>query len=179
MTLDIPALELAAATRAASPWMPSKPQSGHLGLPLGCAEIGAVLYGHALRHYPGRPRWLNRDRFVLSAGHGSMFLYGWLHLCGYDVAIRSDQEFPPASQHNSGHPEFHETPGVEATTGPLGQGVANAVGYAISRRWPQRGSTPLRTRFSTTMWSASPATAACRKACRQEAVAFAGALQPR
>ncbi len=109
--------------------------SGHLGLPLGCAEIGAVLYGHALRHNPAQPKWLNRDRFILSAGHGSMFLYGWLHLSGY-ASVDHDQvkKFRALGSHTPGHPEFHETLGVEATTGPLGQGVANAVGYAVSQK---------------------------------------------
>lgn len=109
--------------------------SGHLGLPLGCAEIGAALFGQALRHHPADPKWLNRDRFILSAGHGSMFLYGWLHLSGY-ASIDLDQvkKFRVLGSHTPGHPEFHETPGVEATTGPLGQGVANAVGYAVSQK---------------------------------------------
>ncbi|MEO6245569.1 MAG: transketolase [Opitutaceae bacterium] len=106
--------------------------SGHLGLPLGCAEIGAVLFGHALSHNPERPRWLNRDRFVLSAGHGSMFLYSWLHLSGYDVPIEQVKKFRALHSTTPGHPEFHETPGVEATTGPLGQGIGNAVGMAVA-----------------------------------------------
>jgi transketolase len=106
--------------------------SGHLGLPLGCAEIGAVLYGHALVHNPDEPRWLNRDRFVLSAGHGSMFLYGWLHLSGYDLPLDEVRNFRVLHSKTPGHPEFRETPGVEATTGPLGQGIGNAVGFAMS-----------------------------------------------
>jgi transketolase len=106
--------------------------SGHLGLPLGAAEIGAVLFGHALVHNPERPRWMNRDRFVLSAGHGSMFLYGWLHLSGYDVPLEQVKKFRALHSVTPGHPEFHETPGVECTTGPLGQGVGNAVGMALA-----------------------------------------------
>jgi transketolase len=105
--------------------------SGHLGLPLGAADLGAVLFGHALSHNPERPRWMNRDRFVLSAGHGSMFLYGWLHLSGYDLPIEQVKKFRVLHSTTPGHPEFHETPGVEATTGPLGQGIANAVGMAL------------------------------------------------
>jgi transketolase len=106
--------------------------SGHLGLPLGCAELGAVLFGHALNLNPELPRWINRDRFVLSAGHGSMFLYAWLHLCGYDIPIEQIAKFRALHSITPGHPEFRETPGVEATTGPLGQGVANAVGMAVA-----------------------------------------------
>jgi transketolase len=109
-----------------------KCSSGHLGLPLGAAEIGAVLYGHALVHNPDEPRWLNRDRFVLSAGHGSMFLYSWLHLSGYDLPLEEVKNFRVLHSKTPGHPEFHETPGVEATTGPLGQGIGNAVGLALS-----------------------------------------------
>ncbi len=109
-----------------------KCSSGHLGLPLGAAEIGAVLYGHALVHNPAEPRWLNRDRFVLSAGHGSMFLYSWLHLSGYDLSLEELKNFRQLHSKTPGHPEFHETPGVEATTGPLGQGIANAVGMALA-----------------------------------------------
>jgi len=106
--------------------------SGHLGLPLGAAEIGAVLYGHAMVHNPKEPRWLNRDRFVLSAGHGSMFLYSWLHLSGYAVSRDDVKAFRQLHSKTPGHPEFHETPGVECTTGPLGQGIGNAVGLALS-----------------------------------------------
>jgi transketolase len=109
-----------------------KCSSGHLGLPLGAAEIGAVLYGHALVHNPDEPRWLIRDRFVLSAGHGSMFLYSWLHLSGYDLSLDEVKNFRVLHSKTPGHPEFHETPGVECTTGPLGQGIGNAVGLALS-----------------------------------------------
>ena len=106
--------------------------SGHLGLPLGAAEVGAVLFGHALVHNPERPRWINRDRFVLSAGHGSMFLYSWLHLSGYDVPLEQVKRFRVLHSTTPGHPEFRETPGVECTTGPLGQGIGNAVGMALA-----------------------------------------------
>jgi transketolase len=107
-------------------------QSGHLGLPLGCAEIGAVLFGHALRYNPDQPRWINRDIFVLSAGHGSMFLYTWLHMSGYDLPMSEIRRFRQLHSKTPGHPEFGETPGVECTTGPLGQGVGNAVGLSVA-----------------------------------------------
>jgi transketolase len=120
-----------------------KCSSGHLGLPLGAAEIGAVLYGHALVHNPDEPRWLNRDRFVLSAGHGSMFLYSWLHLSGYEVSLTDLQNFRVLHSKTPGHPEFGETPGVECTTGPLGQGIGNAVGFALSGKMAEaRFNTP-------------------------------------
>ena len=106
--------------------------SGHLGLPLGCAEVGAVLFGESMRYCPDAPKWLNRDRFILSAGHGSMFLYSWLHLSGYAVSRDEVKNFRQLHSITPGHPEFAETPGVEATTGPLGQGIGNAVGYALS-----------------------------------------------
>ncbi len=106
--------------------------SGHLGLPLGCAEIGAVLFSESLNFDPKAPKWLNRDRFILSAGHGSMFIYSWLHLSGYAVARQDLKDFRKLHSITPGHPEFSETPGVEATTGPLGQGIANAVGFAMS-----------------------------------------------
>jgi transketolase len=109
-------------------------QSGHLGLPLGCAEMGAVLYGFALKHNPDKPRWIGRDYFVLSAGHGSMFLYAWLHLSGYDLPMEEIKRFRQLHSKTPGHPEFFETPGVECTTGPLGQGVGNAVGIAVAAK---------------------------------------------
>ncbi|MBT3666953.1 MAG: transketolase [Opitutae bacterium] len=108
--------------------------SGHLGLPLGAAEVGAVLYGHDLKIDPSDANWLNRDRFVLSAGHGSMFLYGWLHLAGFDLPLEQVKNFRKLHSITPGHPEFGETPGVESTTGPLGQGVGNAVGIAIAAK---------------------------------------------
>lgn len=108
--------------------------SGHLGLPLGAAEIGAVLFGSVLRFNPKDPCWINRDRLVLSAGHGSMFLYGWLHLAGYDLPLEELKNFRKLGSKTPGHPEFGDTVGVEATTGPLGQGVGNAVGMAVAAK---------------------------------------------
>ena len=109
-------------------------QSGHLGLPLGCAEIGAVLYGYALKYNPDEPRWINRDIFVLSGGHGSMFLYAWLHLSGFDLPISEIKRFRQLNSKTPGHPEFGHTPGVECTTGPLGQGVGNSVGISMATK---------------------------------------------
>src|SRR6202162_2476849 len=85
----------------------------HLGLPLGCAEVGAVLFGHALSYFPEDPGWINRDRFVLSAGHGSMFLYSWLHLAGFDLPMAEIKRFRQLHSKTPGHPEFGATPGVE------------------------------------------------------------------
>ncbi len=108
-----------------------KANSGHPGLPMGCAEFGAFLYGTVLRHNPKNPKWLNRDRFVLSAGHGSMWLYSLLHLSGFNLSMEDIKRFRQLHSKTPGHPEYHITEGVEATTGPLGQGVANAVGQAL------------------------------------------------
>ncbi len=108
-----------------------KANSGHPGLPLGCAELGAYLYGYALRHNPKNSEWVNRDRFILSAGHGSAFLYSCLHLSGFKVSLEDLKQFRQLHSITPGHPEFHETDGVESTTGPLGQGVANAIGQAL------------------------------------------------
>jgi transketolase len=147
---------------------------GHLGLPLGCAEMGAVLYGHALVHNPDEPRWLNRDRFVLSAGHGSMFLYAWLHLSGYDLSIDDVKGFRQLHSKTPGHPEFHDTPGVEATTGPLGQGVGNAVGMAISAKMAEaRFNTPEHTIFDQHIICLA-GDGCMQEGVAMEAVAFAG-----
>jgi len=152
--------------------------SGHLGLPLGCAEIGAALYGHALRHHPADPKWLNRDRFVLSAGHGSMFLYGWLHLSGYASVDREQvKKFRALGSHTPGHPEFHETLGVEATTGPLGQGVANAVGYAVSQKMAAaKFNTADHTIFDNHI-VALAGDGCMQEGVAMEAIAFAGHFQ--
>lgn len=109
-----------------------KANSGHPGMPMGMADIAEVLWHDFLRHHPNNPRWLNRDRFVLSNGHGAMLQYALLHLTGYDVTIDDIKQFRQLHSKTPGHPEFGETPGVETTTGPLGQGLANAVGMAIA-----------------------------------------------
>ena len=111
-----------------------KANSGHPGLPLGCAEIGAVLFGEVLRHDPQKPDWLNRDRLVLSAGHGSILLYVLLHLSGYGITLEDIMNFRQVGSVTPGHPEYGLTPGVEVTTGPLGQGFANGVGMALAER---------------------------------------------
>lgn len=112
--------------------------SGHMGLPLGCAEIGATLYGSQMKYNPKDTQWMNRDRFILSAGHGSMFLYSWLNLAGFDLSIEELKNFRQHHSQTPGHPEFpnseHNTPGIECTTGPLGAGVSNAVGFAVSEK---------------------------------------------
>jgi transketolase len=135
MSLNIEALSRA-ATEARGLCMDAvqASQSGHLGLPLGCAEMGAVLYGYALKYNPDKPRWIGRDYFVLSAGHGSMFLYAWLHMSGYDLPMSEIKRFRQLHSKTPGHPEFGDTPGVECTTGPLGQGVGNAVGIAVAMK---------------------------------------------
>lgn len=112
-----------------------KANSGHPGMPMACAPIVYVLYSKYLRHNPANPKWLNRDRFILSAGHGSMLLYSILHLCGYDISLEDLKNFRQWGSNTPGHPEFGLTDGVETTTGPLGQGFANAVGMAIAQEF--------------------------------------------
>lgn len=109
-------------------------KSGHPGMPMGMADIAEVLWNDYLRHNPSNPHWFNRDRFVLSNGHGSMLQYALLHLSGYDLPIEQLKLFRQLGSHTAGHPERHETPGVETTTGPLGQGFANAVGFALAEK---------------------------------------------
>lgn len=111
-----------------------KSNSGHPGLPMGCAAIGYLVWTRHLRHNPTHPNWINRDRFVLSAGHGSMLLYSLLHLTGYDLPLSEIQNFRQWGSRTPGHPEVKHTPGVETTTGPLGQGIANAVGMAMAAK---------------------------------------------
>ena len=111
-----------------------KSKSGHPGLPMGCAELGALVYGELLNHLPQDPAWIDRDRFVLSAGHGCMLLYSLLHLSGYDLSLDEIKSFRQLGSRTPGHPEWGLTPGVEATAGPLGQGLGNGVGMAIAER---------------------------------------------
>lgn len=109
-------------------------KSGHPGMPMGMADIAEVLWNDHLSHNPANPQWVNRDRFVLSNGHGSMLHYALLHLSGYDLPLEELKNFRQLHSRTAGHPERHETPGVETTTGPLGQGFANAVGFALAER---------------------------------------------
>ncbi len=109
-------------------------KSGHPGMPMGMADIAEVLWNDFLSHNPNNPKWFNRDRFVLSNGHGSMLIYGLLHLSGYDLPLQELKNFRQLHSRTAGHPEFGHTPGVETTTGPLGQGLANAVGMALAEK---------------------------------------------
>ncbi len=126
--------ELANAIRALSMDAVQKAKSGHPGAPMGMADIAEVLWNDHLRHNPANPKWPNRDRFVLSNGHGSMLIYSLLHLTGYDLSMDDLRNFRQLHSKTPGHPEYGYTPGVETTTGPLGQGVTNAVGMAIAEK---------------------------------------------
>jgi transketolase len=126
--------ELANAIRALSMDAVQKANSGHPGAPMGMADIAEVLWRDYLNHNPTNPHWADRDRFVLSNGHGSMLIYSLLHLTGYDLPITELENFRQLHSKTPGHPEYGYTPGIETTTGPLGQGIANAVGFAIAER---------------------------------------------
>lgn len=133
MSLSIPQ-EVSNAIRFLSIDATLKAKSGHPGMPMGMADIATVLWTKYLKHNPKNPNWINRDRFVLSNGHGSMLLYSLLHLSGYDVSIDDIKDFRQLHSKTPGHPEYGYTAGVETTTGPLGQGVANAVGIALGEK---------------------------------------------
>ena len=134
MTTDLPTLAIN-TLRTLSIDTVQKANSGHPGLPLGCAPMAYVLWQQHLKHDPRAPQWFDRDRFVLSAGHGSALLYSLLFMTGYDVSLDDLKSFRQWESRTPGHPEWHHTPGVEATTGPLGQGAANSVGMAIAERY--------------------------------------------
>ena len=126
--------DMANAIRALAMDAVQAANSGHPGAPMGMADIAEVLWNRTLRHHPGNPQWPNRDRFVLSNGHGSMLIYALLHLTGYELSIEDIKQFRQLHSKTPGHPEYGYTPGVETTTGPLGQGLANAVGMAIAEK---------------------------------------------
>ena len=134
MSTPISERKLANAIRVLSFDAVQKANSGHPGAPMGMADIAEVLWRKFLKHNPSNPNWHNRDRFVLSNGHGSMLIYSLLHLTGYDVSIDDLESFRQLHSKTPGHPELGYTPGVETTTGPLGQGIANAVGFAIAEK---------------------------------------------
>ena len=132
--MSSPRTELANAIRALSMDAVQKANSGHPGAPMGMADIAEVLWNDYLQHNPANPHWPNRDRFVLSNGHGSMLIYSLLHLSGYDLPMSELQNFRQMHSKTPGHPEYGYTPGVETTTGPLGQGLSNAVGMALAEK---------------------------------------------
>ena len=126
--------DLANAIRALSMDGVQKANSGHPGAPMGMADIAEVLWNDFLDHNPANPEWFNRDRFILSNGHGSMLIYSLLHLSGYDLGIDDLKQFRQLHSRTAGHPEYGYAPGIETTTGPLGQGIANAVGFATAEK---------------------------------------------
>ncbi len=133
-TESTPERDMANALRALAMDAVEAAKSGHPGMPMGMAEIAVALWGRHLRHNPANPAWANRDRFVLSNGHGSMLLYSLLHLTGYDLPIEQLKRFRQLGSMTPGHPEYGCAPGVETTTGPLGQGISNAVGMALAEK---------------------------------------------
>ena len=134
MTSSLPTDKMANAIRALAMDAVQKANSGHPGMPMGMAEIAVALWSRHYRHNPVNPHWMNRDRFVVSNGHGSMLQYALLHLTGYDLSMEEIKNFRQLHSKTAGHPEVHVTPGVETTTGPLGQGLTNAVGMALAER---------------------------------------------
>ena len=126
--------DLTNAIRALAMDAVQKANSGHPGMPMGMAEIAEVLWNYHLRHNPANPKWPDRDRFVLSNGHGAMLQYALLHLTGYDLTMDELRRFRQLHSKTPGHPEYGSAPGIETTTGPLGQGLANAVGMALAEK---------------------------------------------
>ena len=134
MSDSVSAQMMANAVRALSIDAVQKAKSGHPGMPMGMADIAVALWTRHLRHNPADPHWIGRDRFILSNGHGSMLQYSLLHLTGYDLSMGDIKNFRQMGSKTPGHPEVGVTPGVETTTGPLGQGIANAVGMALAEK---------------------------------------------
>lgn len=154
-----------------------KADSGHPGLPMGCAELGAYLYGVALDYNPKNPNWVNRDRFILSAGHGSMLLYSCLHLAGYNLSLEDIKNFRKLHSKTPGHPESFETEGVETTTGPLGQGFGNAVGQALGIKiLSEKFNTPKHQIFDSKVFVLM-GDGCIMEGVAQEASSFAGHLK--
>lgn len=134
MSSSVSSKTMANAVRALAMDAVQKANSGHPGMPMGMADIAVALWTKHLRHNPSDPKWLGRDRFLLSNGHGSMLQYALLHLAGYDLTIDDLKNFRQLHSKTPGHPEIGVTPGVETSTGPLGQGIANAVGMALAEK---------------------------------------------
>ncbi|HIO93283.1 MAG TPA: transketolase, partial [Leucothrix mucor] len=126
--------QLANAIRALTMDAVQIPNSGHPGAPMGMADIAEVLYNDFMKHNPTNPNWADRDRFIMSNGHGSMLPYSVLHLSGYDLSIDDLKSFRKLHSKTPGHPEYGYAPGIETTTGPLGQGITNAVGFALAEK---------------------------------------------
>ncbi|MEG0675228.1 MAG: thiamine pyrophosphate-dependent enzyme, partial [Comamonas sp.] len=126
--------QMANAIRALAMDAVQQANSGHPGAPMGMADMAVALWSRHLQHNPVNPHWANRDRFILSNGHGSMLIYGLLHLSGYNLPIEELKNFRQLHSKTAGHPEVGVTPGVETTTGPLGQGITNAVGFALAEK---------------------------------------------
>ncbi|MBQ8498603.1 transketolase [Chlamydia sp.] len=176
--LDVDILgKIAGAIKQLSIESIQKASSGHPGMPLGCAELAAYLYGYVLRYNSKDSHWINRDRFVLSAGHGSALLYSCLHLAGFNVGLEDLQQFRQLHSRTPGHPEFRETDGVEATTGPLGQGIGNAVGMALSLKMLEaRFNRPEATIFDAKVYCLA-GDGCFMEGVSHEACSFAGSLR--
>jgi len=170
-------MKVANTIRALSMDAVQKADSGHPGLPMGCAEMGAYLYGQLLRHNPKNSHWPNRDIFILSAGHGSMLLYSCLHLAGYKVSLEDLKSFRQLHSNTPGHPESLETDGVETTTGPLGQGLGNGVGMALSYKiLSQKFNTPEYKIFDNKVY-VLVSDGCIMEGCTSEVSSIAGHLQ--
>ena len=140
------------AIRVLSAEAVQKAKSGHPGMPMGAADMAYALWATQMKHNPKDPKWINRDRFVLSSGHGSMLEYSLLHLCGYGLTMDDIKQFRQWGSLTPGHPEYGHTVGVETTTGPLGQGVANAVGMAMAGKLDEAAGKSFQSNGQTYYW---------------------------